>query len=47
MNFKLKLDWKGMLKAALKAVWPFLAGATGGLLSGCSIFGSGVGATLA
>ena len=46
-TMKLKLDWKGMLKAALKAVWPFLAGATGGLLSGCSIFGSGVGATIA
>ena len=43
---KLNIDWRGMLKAALKAVWPFVAGAAGGLFSGCSIFGSGVGATV-
>ncbi len=43
---KLNLDWRGMLKAALKAVWPFLAGALGGSLSGCSMFGSGIGATI-
>ena len=40
------IDWRGMLRAALKAVWPFVAGAAGGLFSGCSIFGSGVGATV-
>ena len=44
---KLAIDWKGLLKAVVKAAWPFLAGAAGGLLSGCSIFGSGVGATIA
>ena len=27
---KLKIDWTGMLKAAMKAVWPFIAGAVGG-----------------
>ena len=34
---KWTIDWRGMLKAA---------GAAGGLFSGCSIFGSGVGATV-
>ena len=43
---KLIIDWRGMVKAIVKAVAPFLAGALGGLLSGCSIYGSGVGATL-
>ena len=45
-EMKLNIDWRGMLRAALKAVWPFVAGAAGGLFSGCSIFGSGVGATV-
>ena len=40
------IDWRGMQKAVLKAVWSFVAGAAGGLFSGCSIFGSGVGATV-
>lgn len=43
---KLDIDWGEMLKAVLKAVIPFFTGALGGLLAGCSIYGSGVGATL-
>ena len=38
---KLEIDWAGMLKAALKAIWPFIAGAVGGILSGCTIGGIG------
>jgi hypothetical protein len=30
-NMKLEIDWAGMLKAAVKAVWPFIAGAVGGI----------------
>ena len=41
----LNIDWKGMLLAAAKAIWPFLAGALGGLVSGCSFCGSGIGMT--
>ena len=37
---KLEIYWAGMLKAALKAIWPFIAGAVGGdivsVTSGCS-----------
>ena len=40
-NMKLEIDWAGMLKAALKAVWPFIAGAVGGLFTGCTIAGIG------
>ena len=40
-NMKLEIDWAGMLKAALKAIWPFIAGAVGGLLTGCTIAGIG------
>ena len=40
-NMKLEIDWVGMLKAALKAIWPFIAGAVGGLLTGCTIAGIG------
>ena len=43
---KLNLNWVGLLKALVKAALPFFSGALGGLLSGCSIYGSGVGATL-
>ena len=43
---KLNVDWRGMMKAIVKAIIPFLSGALGGLLSGCSMFGSGVGVTL-
>jgi len=45
-EMKLNIDWRGMLKAVLKAIWPFVAGAAGGLFSGCSVFGSGLGATV-
>ena len=38
---KLEIDWAGMLKAALKAIWPFIAGAVGGLFPGCTIAGIG------
>ena len=34
---KLDIDWAGLLKAVLKAAFPFLAGAVGGLMSGCTI----------
>ena len=43
---KISIDWRGMMKAIVKAIIPFLSGALGGLLSGCSMFGSGVGLTL-
>ena len=43
---KINVDWRGMMKAIVKAIIPFLSGALGGLLSGCSMFGSGVGVTL-
>ena len=34
---KTGIDWSGLLKAVLKAVWPFVAGAVGGLISGCTV----------
>ena len=40
---KLNIDWMGIAKAVIKAVMPFLMGAAGGLCSGCSVFGSGIG----
>ena len=43
---KLNVDWRGMMKAIVKAIIPFLSGALGGLLSGCWMFGSGVGVTI-
>jgi hypothetical protein len=30
-DMKLEIDWIEMLKAAAKAIWPFVAGAVGGL----------------
>ena len=36
---KHEIDWAGMLKAALKAIWPFIAGAVGGLFTGCTVGG--------
>ena len=33
-NMNLNIDWAGMLKAAVKAIWPFIAGAAGGLFTG-------------
>ena len=41
---KMNVDWLGLLKAVLKAALPFFAGALGGIASGCSVFGPGVGA---
>ena len=38
---KLEIDWAGMLKAALKAIWLFIAGAVGGLFTGCTFCGIG------
>ena len=39
------IDWRGMVKAILKAILPFFSGALGGLLSGCSVYGTGAGVT--
>ena len=38
---KQNLDWPEMLKAMIKAAWPFIAGALGGLLSVCTVGGIG------
>lgn len=38
-------DWQGCLKAIVKAIIPFFSGALGGLLSGCSVYGTGAGVT--
>ena len=39
---KLNIDWLGLLKAVAKAIWPFLAGAVGGLCcDGCTVGGIG------
>ena len=40
------IDWLGLVKALLKAALPFFSGALGGLLSGCSVYGTGAGVTL-
>ena len=37
---KTGIDWSGMLKAVLKAVRPFIGGAIGGLISGCTVEGA-------
>lgn len=42
---KIDIDWRGLARAVLKAVLPFLSGALGGLLSGCSVYGTGAGVT--
>ena len=34
---KIDIDWLGLVKAILKAAFPFLAGALGGVVSGCTI----------
>lgn len=39
------IDWKELAKAVFKAILPFLSGALGGLLSGCSVYGTGAGVT--
>ena len=45
---KLKINWKALwealkpvLLAAVRAVWPFIAGAVGGLFAGCTVGGIG------
>jgi hypothetical protein len=35
------IDWAGLLNAVGKAAWPFIAGALGGLISGCTVGGIG------
>ena len=38
---KLKIDWRALLRAVIKAAWPFIAGAVGGIVSGCTVGGIG------
>ena len=38
---KLDIDWNGLLRAVGKAAWPFIAGAVGGIVSGCTVGGIG------
>ena len=38
---KLDIDWAAMAKAVAKAIWPFIAGAMGGLFAGCTFGGVG------
>ena len=38
---KLNIDWNALLSAGVKAIWPFVAGAVGGLISGCTVGGIG------
>jgi hypothetical protein len=38
---KLNIDWKGLAKALLRAALPFLAGAVGGVVAGCTVGGIG------
>jgi hypothetical protein len=38
---KLNIDWKGLLGAVVKAAWPFIAGAVGGVFAGCTVGGIG------
>lgn len=45
INWK-AINWLGLAKAVIKAVVPFLSGAVGGFLSGCSQYGTGVGVTI-
>lgn len=33
---KLDIDWRGMVKAVLKAMVPFFVGALGGVIAGCA-----------
>ena len=40
-NMKLEIDWLEMAKAVAKAIWPFIAGAFGGLFSGYTFGGIG------
>ena len=38
---KLEIDWLEMAKAVAKVLWPFVAGAFGGLFSSCTFGGIG------
>ncbi len=38
---KLDIDWYALAKALVKAIWPFIAGAVGGIVSGCTVGGIG------
>ena len=39
---KLDIDWNELLTAVAKAIWPFIAGAVGGLFAqGCTVGGIG------
>jgi hypothetical protein len=40
-KMKLDIDWAAMAKAVAKAIWPFIAGAMGGLFAGCTFGGVG------
>ena len=40
-KMKLNIDWNELAKAVIKAVWPFIAGAVGGLFAGCTVGGIG------
>ena len=40
-NMKIEIDWLEMATAVAKALWPFVAGAFGGLFSGCTFGGIG------
>jgi hypothetical protein len=43
---KLNIDWRGMLRAVIKSALPFLTGALAGFMTGCSMYGSGIGFTV-
>ena len=38
---KLDIDWYALLRAVIKAICPFIAGAVGGFVSGCTVGGIG------
>ena len=40
---KLNIDWKGLIKAVVKAAFPFLAGGLTGFLAGCYHVGASTG----
>lgn len=43
---KTSFDWRGLIAAIIKAVLPFISGAIGDILAGCSMTGSGIGITV-
>lgn len=47
MKTDIPLDWRGLVRAVLRAALPFLTGALSGYLCGCSFYGSGIGLTAA